>query len=423
MGKRNHARITRWVTTLWMLAVLAMTAAARQYAAQSATKAAPYDSIATDGEGYAGPARGPAWDEAGSTVTIGLLAPMNGPEKAEGEALVAAANMALKDSTQRPLRGGRHVALAIGDESGPAWGHISDVILQLVLEKNVVALITSADGMDTHVSEQVGNRIGVPILTLSNDATTTQIDIPWIFRLGPSDAVQAQTIAANIYQTRGLKKVMVIAAEDHDGRGGVAAMRLAAIAMGAATPEEVVLDPQKPDFRSVETRIQADSPQAIVLWTQPDVAQSLLPMLGAAGVSAAIYLSQQAAQAGSGLTLMSIGDKRDSAANSPTAWTLAAGGEDSATRKSFVSRYRRQTGRPPSAAATEAYDAVCLTVRALRAAGPNRARVRDQLARVRGYSGASGTVSFDHQGNNTTQVHVVALWQEPPSTATGGGAE
>jgi branched-chain amino acid transport system substrate-binding protein len=215
----------------------------------------------------------------------------------------------------------------------------------------------------------------------------------------------------------------VIAAEDHDGRGGVAAMRQAAIAMGAVVPEELVLDPQKPDFSSVATRIQADSPQAIVLWTQPHVAQTLLPMLRATGVSSAIYLSQQAAQAGSGLSLMSTGDKGESAANLLTAWTLAAEGEDAATRKSFASRYRRQTGRPPSAAATEAYDAVCLTVRALRAAGPNRARVRDQLARVRGYSGASGTVSFDHQGNNTTQVHVVALWQEPPSTATGGGAE
>jgi branched-chain amino acid transport system substrate-binding protein len=423
MGKWNQDRVTRWLTALVMLAVLPMPVATRRAGAQSATKAAPYDSIATDGENYAGPGRGSAWDETGSTVTVGLLAPMHGPEMAEGEALVAAANMALKDSTQRRLPSGRHIELAIGDESGPAWGHVSDVILQLIQRQNVVALITSADGPDTHVSEQVGNRIGVPILTLSNDATTTQIDIPWIFRLGPSDAVQAQTIAANIYQARGLKKVMVIAAEDHDGRGGVAAMRQAAIAMGADLPEELVLDPQKPDFRSMVTRIQADSPQAIVLWTHPDVPQTLLPMLRAARVSATVYLSQQAAQAGSGLSLMSIGDKGESAANSLTAWTLAAGGEDTAARKSFATRYRQQTGRPPSATAAEAYDAVCLTVRALRATGPNRARVRDHLARTRESSGASGNIRFDREGNNATQIHVVALRQEPPSTAIGGGAE
>lgn len=406
-----------------MLSVLVMPLVTPQSAAQGKSKAVPYDSIAIDGENYAGPARGPAWDETGSTVYVGLLAPLHGPEMAEGEAMVAAARMALKDSTQSPLPGGRHVELAIGDESGPAWGHVSEVVLHLVLEKNVVALITSTDGTDTHVSEQVGNRIGVPVLTLSNDATTTQIDIPWIFRVGPSDTTQAQTIAANIYGKRGLKRAMVIFAEDHDGRGGAAAMRQAAVSMGTPRPEELGLDPLQPDFSSVVRRIQADSPQAIVLWTRADLVQRLLPMLPAAGISIPVYFSQQAAQAGSPLTLTSTGAKRESAADSFSAWTIAAREENTAARRSFATRYLRQMGRPPSVAASEAYDAVCLAVRALRAAGPNRARVRDQLAGTRGYSGASGTISFDREGDNTTQIHLVALRPEQPSMETGGNAE
>lgn len=394
------------------LAVLTVPAATRTAAAQTKTKTTPYDSIATDGENYAGPARGAAWDETSSTVYIGLLAPMHGPETADGEALVAAANMALKDSTQRPLPGGRKVELAIGDESGPAWGHVSDVILQLVLQKNVVALITSTDGTDTHVSEQVGNRIGVPILTLSNDATTTQIDIPWIFRLGPSDTAQAQTIATNIYRERGLKKMMVISEGDHDGRDGIAAMRQAAMSTGAPMPESLVLDPQKPDFSSVVTRIRSDSPQAIVFWTRAYVAQSLLPMLHNKGISIPVYFSQQAAQAGSGLTLTSTMAKGQSLVNSMSGWSIAAQAEDTEARKSFARRYLQQIGSPPSAATAEAYDAVCLTVRALRQAGPNRARVRDHLARTRGYSGASGTISFDREGNNTTGIHLIAVRQQ-----------
>ncbi len=423
MEKSNPNRLQRLLPVLMMMAVLTASVATPRAAAQSKAAAVPYDSIATDGETYAGPARGSTWDETGSTMTIGLLAPMHGAEAAEGEALVAAAKMALKDSTQRPFPGGRHVVLAIGDESGPAWGHVSDVILQLVLRQNVVALITSTDGTDTHVSEQVGNRIGVPILTLSNDATTTQIDIPWIFRVGPSDLQQAQSIAQNIYRKRGLNKVMVIFSEDHDGRGGAAAMRQAAISMGAAMPEELALDPLRADLSSVVRRMQACSPQASVLWTRADAAQSLSPMLPAAGVSAMVYLSQQAARAGSELTLTSTRDKGESAANSFSTWTIAARGEETALQNSFATRYFQQTGRPPSAAAAEAYDAVCLTVHALRAAGPNRARMRDQLAQTRDYSGASGTISFDREGNNTTQVHLVALRPEPPSKESGGNAE
>ena len=423
MGKQSQDGARTLLTATAMLVILMAPAATRQATAQSKTNSTPYDSIAADGENYAGPARGTGWDETASTVYIGLLAPMHGPAMAEGAAIVAAATMALKDSMQRPLPGGRHVELAIGDESGPAWGHVSDVILQLVLQKNVVVLITSTDGADTHVSEQVGNRLGVPILTLSSEATTTEIDIPWIFRIGPSDAVQAQTIAANIYGERGLKKVLVISDGNHDGRGDAAAMRREAISIGAAVPEELVLDPQKPDFSSVMTRVRADSPQGIVLWTSAETAQTLLTMLRAAEVSAEVYLPQQATKAESGLTLTSSNVKGERAASSLFAWTIGGLGEDSAGRKSFAMRYIQQTGKPPSAAAAEAYDAICLTVRALREAGPNRARVRDRLAKTSDYSGASGTISFDHEGNNTTQVHLIALRPEKAFTAAGGSAE
>jgi branched-chain amino acid transport system substrate-binding protein len=423
MGKWNQNRVQILLTATVTFALFGVTAATRTAAAQSSAKTSPYDSIATDTENYAGPARGSAWDEGGSTVTIGLLAPMHGPQSAEGEALVAAATMALKDSMQRPLPDGRHVALAIGDESGPAWGHVSNVILQLVLQKNVVALITSTDGRDTHVSEQVGNRLGLPILTLSSDSTTTQIDIPWIFRIAPSDTMQAQTIAGNIYRKCGLKRVIVIFDGDHDGRGGAAAMRQAAISMEAAAPGELTLDPQQPDLSSVVARIQDDSSQAIVLWTSAGTTQSLLSKLRSAGISIPVYVSEQAAQAGSGLTLMSVGEQGDSAANSLSAWTIAAGNKNAAAKKSFATRYLQQTGRRPNAAAAEAYDAICLTVRALRVAGPNRARIRDSLSRIRDYPGVSGIISFDRQGNNTAQIHVVALRLQQRATERGGSAE
>jgi ABC-type branched-subunit amino acid transport system substrate-binding protein len=94
----------------------------------------------------------------------------------------------------------------------------------------------------------------------------------------------------------------------------------------------------------------------------------------------------------------------------PSNWNLATDGNDAAAQKSFAQRYRLSTGMLPSPAATETYDAVLLTVRALRAAGPNRARVRDQLASVRNFAGASGTISFDREGNNTTALHMV--WQK-----------
>ncbi len=57
----------------------------------------------------------------------------------------------------------------------------------------------------------------------------------------------------------------------------------------------------------------------------------------------------------------------------------------------------------------ESYDAVVMTMRALRVAGANRARVRDELARVQNFAGVSGRISFDREGNNRTVVHLVRM--------------
>ncbi len=421
MSNRTHSKVATILASAAMLAVFLLQPAARPWAsAQSKTKTAvPYASIATDGESYAGPGRESAFNLTGPVLYIGLLAPLRGPEKADGEALVAAAKMALRDATRRPMPAGRRLELAIGDESGPSWGHVSDVILHLVLQQDVLALITSTNGTDAHISEQVGNRIGIPILTLANDATTTQIDIPWIFRLGPSDDLQAQIVASNLYRKRGLKSVLLISDADHDGRGGDQAMQQAARSMGAPPPDELALDPLHPDFASAVARIHTHPPQAIVLWTRADIAATLLSFLQHANIHAPVYLSQQAAQAGPGLAFSPLAGQATGAPTSGDAWTIDGDRQNATARASFVSRYRQRTGSSPSAAAAEAYDAVCLTVRAVRAAGPNRARVRDQLARVRDFPGVSGTIVFDRQGNNPSPVHLAALEQQTTSTVTG----
>ncbi len=395
--------------------------ALRTFAQNEQAPSAPYASIARDGETYEGPGRESSSDLTEPILSIGLLVPLHGPEKADGDGILAAAQMALKDASQQAMPGGKRLALAIGDESGPSWGMVSDVVMHLVFDQDVVALITSPSGTDAHLSEQVGNRIGVPVLTLSADATTTQIDIPWVFRPGPSDVLQAQQIAQNICRDRGLRRVLLVTEQNHDGRRGNESLREAARLLGALPPDQVDLDPLQPDLHSVLARMESQPEQAVVLWTSAEVAGELVRALGAAGIQAPIYLSQQAAQAGSGVEFSASDEVAAGAETAPKQggiWAVAADEKSQAAPGSFALRYRHLTGTLPSAAAAEAYDAICLTVQALRAAGPNRARVRDQLARVRDFRGASGTISFDREGNDLTSIHLVRMEETGRSKAT-----
>ncbi len=66
----------------------------------------------------------------------------------------------------------------------------------------------------------------------------------------------------------------------------------------------------------------------------------------------------------------------------------------------FSSRFTERTGRPPDFAALQTYDAVRLLVSAMRAAGLNRARIRDALRELSPWNGVAGTVDWDPVGQN-----------------------
>jgi len=365
------------------------------------TTLSPYASISEEIESYAGPGRASANDLPGQVVRIGLLVPLRGARKAEGDAMVAAAQMALRDTASQRLSHGRRVALAVEDSSGPSWGMVSNAVIRLMLNDDAVAVITSTSAVDTHLCEQVGNRIGVPVLTLSADATTTQIDIPWIYRIGPSDAQQAQAIAQDMYSVRKLKNVWLITQHDHDGNRAMDAVRQAASTLGAQAPNLVALDTSLLDPESIIRKIEAESPQAIVIWTNPSTAAILVHALRIAGVKTLCYLSQDVSS--------EMHDTSTSELTTNGTWTIVGDDEATGNRQSFAARFRQSTGTAPSLVAGETYDAVILTVHALQTTGPNRARVRDELGKTSNYDEVSGRISFDREGNNRATLHLVQL--------------
>jgi branched-chain amino acid transport system substrate-binding protein len=355
--------------------------------AQSGSSPTPYASMNRDDVAYRGPDRGSAKDLSGEVTTIGILLPLRGTRAAQGAGLRTAAQMALDDevafapgSTTRPL------ALAFRDES-ERWGRASSEMVQLIDQQQAIALITPTDGNIAHQAEQIANKIAIPILTLSSDATTTRINIPWIFRLGPSDADQAQLIATDIYQQRNLRKVLLIAEHDHDGRVGAEEFLHAANSIHALPPERVDFNPATSDLALLADALKSKPPSAIVLWAGPEAAATLLPVLHQAVPSAVTYLSSKAAQ----LQFLTQ--------SSQTLFSASLLSPTTDRTLNFTERYRQQTGLEPTVAAREIYDAVRLLAAAVRIAGPNRARVRDYLASGASYSGVSGVVCFDKAGN------------------------
>ena len=363
----------------------------------------PYAAINRDAVNYHGPGRDTGHDMTGAEVRMGLLLPLAGPRQAEGEALRRGAQIAVDEENASSLPGGNRLLLVARDESGP-WGQDSAQIVHMVFDDQAVALITSAEGGAAHLAEQVGNKIGVPVLTLSTDGTTTEINLPWIFRVGPTDTAQARAFARDIYQNRKLRRVVLLTQDDRDGRLGSEEFAKAARELNAAAPTRIAVEPG--EFPEEMVWRQLATAQAAVIWTDAATAHRLAAGVRELQPTVPLYLCRKAAQ----------GDSSEESQppcppcghNDANQW-IAAAPENREVWAGFYERYRLRFGAEPGIGAAEAYDAVRILAAALRQSGPNRTRLRDALAGISTFNGASGVISFDHAGNNTSQVTLLKL--------------
>jgi len=72
--------------------------------------------------------------------------------------------------------------------------------------------------------------------------------------------------------------------------------------------------------------------------------------------------------------------------------------------KEFFDTFEQRYGHAPDYAAAHTYDAFRLVIAAVRAAGLNRAQIRDAMEALSPYSGVTGTIRWDPLGSNTRPV-------------------
>lgn len=387
-----------------LLLLIALSAGELQVAAQTEAPpvSPPYASMDPATVNYRGAGREKSRDIPGVAVHIGLLLPLQGKRAREGKLLWQAAQIAIdRENRAEPPAKGQRFVLAVEDESGP-WGQASNAMVRLILQDEAVALITSTDGNIAHQAEQIANKLGIAVVTLSSDPTTTRINIPWIFRAGPSDAEQAHAIAERIYGVSKLARVLLITESGHDGRIGVEEFLKASLSLQDVAPIRLELNAEAPFTDAQERELGLTKPDAIVIWTSSSLANQLLPVIRRAEPTTTIFLCQKAAD---------FLPRKDSEAAGRDSLIFTM--EPEAGDAEFVREYRDRTGESPGIAAQQIENAVRAIADAVRRAGVNRARVRDRLAASAAGELKAGVVGFDIAGNLRAKTRFVRVELRP----------
>jgi len=352
---------------------------------------------------YYGPG-GEGKDPEGLTrVDLGLLAPTEGsPDYRAGLSMTRGAKLAVEQANAAGGYKGLPFHL-IEYADLPLWGASSNKVVEMAYKDKVWAALGSVSGDSSHIAIRVGLKALLPIMnTATGDPTLTETAIPWAFRCIADSRQQGYALARKIFVEDGRTRVAVLRANSRYGRMGIAELRDAARRLGHPFAGEVNWLPATPDFDPLVERLKASRPDALVVWGEAELAGKALARARELGLTVPAYgparvISDQfladAGAAAEGFVAVSTFDP--TSAN--PLWTA------------FRAAYRERWDEEPDAYAAHAFDGMNLVLDAVKKAGLNRVRIRNALAAVERYEGATGLIVFDNTFNDVGPVYLATV--------------
>lgn len=321
-------------------------------------------------------------------IRIGFFMPREG-----NRSVIDAADLAIDDLNRSGGYNGLPFRLVNRWAVNP-WSAGSKEMIRLVYQDSVCAVIGSIDGTATHIAEQVVTKARVTLIApLSADPTLNYINIPWMFRLPPDNNIQARLIVEQGIKEQGIKKVGLITSNDHDGKIFAEDM-LDVLAGNQVNPQfHLEIPPLTADPEKIVQRIKEYRVEGLIISLSVNDIKLVLPELDRQCPAMSVFMPW----------LPQLPEEDIANHSNLAVYCIEPFIQDTSDILiEFTKRFRERYGYQPQAAALYTYDAITMTGMAVRISGPNRARIRENIAGLSGYSGVSGKIEWDNGGGNRT---------------------
>lgn len=337
------------------------------------------------------------------TLRIGYFGPTeSAPDADLGQQMLEGVRLAVEQANTADGYQGIPFELIEREDLG-LWGSSSNEMVAFKYVDDVLAVIGSIDGANTHIALRVALKIQMPMInTATTDPTLTETNIPWMLRCMADDRQQGYALAYYIFQERGIKKVAAFRANDRYGRTGIAEFRDAARRLKAPLRAELRWDPGDRDFTVQLDRIAETGAEAVVLWGNAADTAAVVKEIRRRQMPIQIFGCDRLAN-------RSFLAKAGPAAEGVVAVATIDPTRDDPIYKRFVEAFAARFGHEPGTFAAHAYDGANILISAIHKAGPNRVRIRDALSEFEHFDGVTGPIRFDTTLNDIGPVYLATV--------------
>ena len=346
------------------------------------------------------------------TVKIGAILAVTGPASFLGGPEARTLEMLAEQTNAAGGINGKQVELIIKD-SGASPEKAISFAKQLIEEERVVAVIGPSTSGETMKIKKIFEQAGTPLVSCAAAEVIVNPVARYVFKTPQKDSYAA----TKIFQTMkdmGISKIAVLAGNTGFGKAGKAQLLKIAPTMGIEVVEAEVYDKKSKDLSAVIAKIKANKDvQAVVNWSivpaQAIVAKNMrqagwdVPLFQSHGFGNIKYV-EAAGAAAEGIIFP--------AGRLLVADQLPETHPQKALLTSYIADYEGKYKEAASTFGGHGYDAFIILKAAIEKAGTDRAKIRDEIEKIKGLPGTGGIFTFsaeDHNGLGIDSFEMITV--------------
>lgn len=333
-------------------------------------------------------------------IKVGANLEMTGGSASYGISSKNAIELAFKEINEKGGINGKQLELVVADNKSEA-AEATNAMQKLVSQDNVVAVIGPNLSSSVIAASAINN--SAKVLDIAPMATNPYVTVDqasgktkdFNYRTCFIDPFQGTVMAKFATAELGVGNAAVLIDNSSDYAKGLAQFFKENFVKegGAVTAEESYLQ-KDTDFKATLTKIKATNPDFLYVPGYYQEVGLIVKQARELGMNMPIA-------GGDGWDSAKMPEIAGAAALNNTYFSSLYSPEDSSDiNKNFVAAYEKAYGQKPDVFAALSYDSALLVAEAIKTAGSTEpAKISEAMAKINGFSGVSGSVTFDDKHN------------------------